>query len=90
MDSDLLETIATLSHQAHETSHDTIQSISDLIDKTMVRVVTAVGKELLNGNVMLLPDVHDIFNSYASKLSQYLHEEINISKLVTSTYILSN
>ena len=90
MDSDLLETIATLSHQAHEPSHDTIQSISDLIDATVVRVVTAVGKELLNGNMVLLPDVHDIFNSYASKLSQYLHEEINISKLVTSAYILSN
>ena len=69
MDSDLLETIATLFHQAHEPSRDTIQSISNLIDATMVRVVTAVGKELLNGNMMLLPDVHDIFNSYPSELS---------------------
>ena len=90
MDSDLLETITTLSHQIHEPSHDTIQSTSDLIDTAMTRVVIAVGKELLNGNVMLLPDVHELFNSYATELSQYLHEDINITKLVTSAYILSN
>ena len=66
MNSDLLETITTLSHQTHEPSHDTIQSINILIDVTMVRVVTAVVKELLNANMMLLPDVHELFNSYAS------------------------
>ena len=64
MNSDLLETITTLSHQTHEPSHDTIQSINILIDVTMVRVVTAVVKELLNANMMLLPDVHELLNSY--------------------------
>ena len=91
LDSDLLNMISTLSHQISEPSNDTIQSISDLIDAAMTRMVITVGRELLNGNVMLLPDVHDLFNSYASELSKYLHEDnINISKLVTSAYILSN
>jgi hypothetical protein len=57
----------------------------------MLRRVTIVGRELLNGNVMLLPDIHDTFNSYASELSKYLHEDnINMSKLVTSAHIVSN
>ena len=90
MDSDLLEVINTLSHQIHEPSHDNMKSTSDLVEAAMMRVVITIGRELLDGNVMLLPDVHERFNSYASELSQYLHEDVNISKLVTSAYILSN
>ena len=59
------------------------------IDAAMVRVVTTVGREL----VMLVPDVHELFKSYASELSQYLNEDINVSKLATSAYtyiIISN
>ena len=37
----------------------------------------------------LLPDVHERFISYASELSQFLHEDVNTSKLVTSAYINS-
>ena len=56
----------------------------------MTRVVVAVGRDLLNGGVMLLPDVHNLFNLYASELSSHLREEIDTSKLVTSANILSN
>ena len=38
----------------------------------------------------LLPDVHERFISYASELSQFLHEDVNTSKLVTSAYINSH
>ena len=65
-------------------------STSDLIDAAMTRVVVEVGRKLLDGYVMLLPDVHDTFNSHAQELtSQYLQEDINVAKLVTSAYILS-
>ena len=87
-DSDLADLITTLSHQIH--APNTIQSTSDLIDAAMTRVVVSVGRELLEGNVMLLPDVHELFNSNASQLSQHLHENINIPELVTSAYVLSN
>ena len=87
-DSDLADLITTLSHQIH--APNTIQSTSDLIDAAMTRVVVSVGRELLDGNVMLLPDVHELFNSNASQLSQHLHENINIPELVTSAYVLSN
>ena len=50
------ELITTLSQQVPTS----IGSTSDLIDAAMTRVVIAVGRELLNGNVMLLPDVHDL------------------------------
>ena len=81
-DSDLADLVTTLSHQVHVPN--TIQSTSDVIDAAMTRVVVAVGRELLDGNTMLLPDVHKLFNSNASQLSQHLHEDINIPKLVTS------
>ena len=85
-DKDLLQLIATLSKQIPTS----IKSTDELINAAMTRVVVAVGKDLLNGNVMLLPDVHDLFNLYASELSPHLREEIDTSKLVTSANILSN
>jgi len=59
-----------------------------LINAAMTRVVVAVGRDLLNGGVMLLPDVHDLLNLYASEQSSHLREEIDTSKLVTSANIL--
>ena len=67
-----------------------IKSTDELINAAMTRVVVAVGRDLLNGGVMLLPDVHNLFNLYASELSSHLREEIDTSKLVTSANILSN
>ena len=85
-DKDLLQLIATLSKQIPTS----IKSTDELTNAAMTRVVVAVGRDLLNGNVMLLPDVHDLFNLYASELSPHLREEIDTSKLVTSANILSN
>ena len=84
-DKDLLQLIATLSKQIPTS----IKSTDELTNAAMTRAVVAVGRDLLNGNVMLLPD-HDLFNLYASELSPHLHEEIDTSKLVTSANILSN
>ena len=70
----------------HEPNHNNMKSTSDLVEAAMI----TVGRELLDGNVMLLPDVHECFNSYASEISRYLHEDVKKSKLVTSAYILSN
>jgi len=85
-DKDLLQLIATLSKQIPTS----IKSPDELINAAMTRVVVAVGRDLLNGGVMLLPDVHNLFNLYASELSSHLREEIDTSKLVTSANILSN
>ena len=63
MDSDLLEVINTRSHQLHEPNHNNMKATSDLVEAAMMRVVVTVGGELLDGNVMLLPDVHECFNS---------------------------
>ena len=52
-DKDLLQLIATLSKQIPTS----IKSTDELINAAMTRVVVAVGGDLLNGNVMLLPDV---------------------------------
>jgi len=82
-DKDLLQLIATLSKQIPTS----IKSTDEFINAAMPRVVVAVGRDLLNGGVMLLPDVH---NLYASELSSHLREEIDTSKLVTSANILSN
>ena len=41
------------------------KSVEEVIDRAMIRVTIAVGKELLDGNVLLLPDVH---NTYVNEL----------------------
>ena len=41
------------------------KSVEEVIDRAMIRVTIAVGKELLDGNDLLLPDVHDNFCTYA-------------------------
>ena len=84
-DKDLLQLIATLSKKIPTS----IKFTDELTNAAMTRVVVAVGRDLLNGNVMLLPDVHNLFNLYASELSPHLCEEIDTSKLVTSANILS-
>ena len=48
--------INTIDHKKH-----TIESISDLIEASTDRVVSAVGQELLEGNALLLPEVYDWF-----------------------------
>ena len=85
-DKDLLQLIAILSKQIPTS----IKSTDEWINAAMTRVVVAVGRDLLNGNVMLLPHVHNLFNLYASELSYHLREEIDTSKLVTLANILSN
>lgn len=83
-DYDLKQLIATI----HVPTN--IQSTTDLIEAAMNRVAIAVGTELLDRNVLLLPSVHDLFCSIANELSVHLDEVITPSKLVTSAYILSS
>ena len=44
------------------------KSVEEVIDRAMIRVTIEVGKELLDGNVLLLPDVHNKFCTYANEL----------------------
>ena len=44
------------------------KSVEEVMDRAMIRVTIAVGKELLDGNVLLLPDVHNKFCTYANEL----------------------
>ena len=85
-DSDLQQLITTVADQIPTS----IQSTSELVDATMKRVVVAVGKELLDRNVLLLPSVYDLFCSQASELSCNLEEEVDTTKLVTSAWIMSS
>jgi len=55
-DRDLKEFIAIIDTKKH-----TIYSIDDLIEASMDRVVAAVGRESLEGNALVLPDVYDWF-----------------------------
>lgn len=66
--------------------YSTIKSVNELIDVSMNKLVIVVGEELLNGNALLLPDVHDLFSSFAAELSENLHVNDNIdsAKLITS------
>ena len=66
-----------------------MKSVNELIEAATNRVVVTVGRKLLNGNVLLLSNVHDLFCSFATELLYYLNEEIVIS-LITSAYILSS
>ena len=69
-----------------------VQAMYNSIKDIAMNKVTI--KELLNNNGLLLPDVHDLFSSFANEVSQDLDlsEKIDLSesKLVTSGYILSN
>ncbi len=67
----------------------TIETISDLIEAASNKVAVAVGNQLLEGNALLLPEVHNLFCFFAEKLSHHLKEEVHISTLVTSSNILS-
>ena len=67
-----------------------VASVSDLIDVATTQVAVDVGRKILAGNVLLLPDVHDSFKCHVQELaSKYLQEDVSVVKLVTSTYILS-
>lgn len=70
----------------------TIKTTSDLIEVSINKVVAAVGHELLQGNALLLPELHNWFSGFANEELHNLEEreEVNTSKLVTSAYILSN
>ncbi len=67
----------------------TIHSPDELIEASMDQVIAAVGRELLEGNALLLPDVYGWFCHFADEQSHHLMD-IDTSKLVTSANILSN
>ena len=87
-DSDLLQLITAIS--ACLLTYPRIGSVSDLIDVATTQVAVDVCKKILAGNVLLLPDVHNSFKCHAQELvSKYLQENVNVVKLITSSYILS-
>ena len=59
------------------------KSVEDVIDRAMIRVTIAVGKELLDGNVLLLPDVHNKFCTYANGISDTVN-------MPNSRWVISN
>ncbi len=67
----------------------TIHSIKDLIEASMDRVIAAVGRELLERNALLLPDVYDCFCPFTNEQSHHL-KDVDTLKLTTSSNILSN
>lgn len=83
-DRDLKELINTIDEKKH-----TIQSTNDLIEASMDKVISAVGRELFEGNAWLLPDVYDWFCQFADEQSHHL-KDVDTSKLTTSANILSN
>ena len=84
MDRDLKELINTIDEKKH-----TIQSTDDLIEASTDKVISAVGRELFEGNALLLPDVYDWFCQFADERSHHL-KDVDTSKLTTSANILSN
>ncbi len=83
-DRDLRECISMIDKKKH-----TIHSIKDLIEASMDRVIAAVGRELLERNALLLPDVYDWFCLFANEQSHHL-KDVDTLKLTTSSNILSN
>ena len=76
-DSDLLQLITAISDHLH--ASPCIASVSDLIEVATTQVAVDVGRKILEGNVLLLPDVHDSFKCHAQELaSKYLQEEVNV------------
>ena len=65
-DEDLKQLITTLSEQVQKPCE--VKSIQKAIDIAMKQVAIIVGKELLDGIVLLLPSVHDVFCVCASEI----------------------
>ena len=87
-DEDLKQLITTLSEQVQKPCE--VKSIQKAIDIAMKRVAIIVGKELLDGNVLLLPSVHDVFCVCASEIIRANNLKGDPTKFVTSRWILSN
>ena len=65
------------------------KSVEEVIDRAMIRVTIAVGKELLDGNFLLLPDVHNKFCTYANELitANGISDTVNMPN---SRWVISN
>ena len=83
-DKDLKELINTIEQKKHN-----IQSVSDLIEASRDKVASAVGRELLEGNALLLPEVYEWFCQFADEQSHHLKNKVDTSKLSTSANTLS-
>ncbi len=85
---DLASIVNTLAQEVSVTS--SARSIQEAIDCAMKQVIVHVGKELLDGNVMLLASAHDLLAQYAVKLLQHEHQKEDITKLVQARWVLSS
>ena len=74
-DSDLQLVITNISDYMSNTQP---KSVEEVIDRAMIRVTIAVGKELLDGNVLLLPDVHDNF-AHMQLTANGISDTVNMS-----------
>ena len=63
-DKDLRECIDIIDKKKH-----IILSTENLIEASLDKVIAAVGRELLDGNALLLPDIYDWFCSFADEQS---------------------
>ena len=79
-DQDLKNLIQAIEQKTYKNT-----STSEVIDECMQQTAAAVGRELLNGNAMLLPDVQDWFRAFAQQ-----RLDLEEKAKVTSGFILSN
>jgi len=64
-----------------------------VLNAAIIKTTVFVGEELLKDHAILLPSVHDSFTSYAKELltaTNLESEVVEVTKLVTSRWILSN
>ena len=90
-DDDLKQLVSTFSHQIPTTYE--LKSINDVLCAAMMKTTVLVGRELLTNNAMLLPAVHDSFCEYTKELLKATNlegEEVEVNKLFSSRWILSN
>ena len=87
-DSDIAQTISTLSHQFPKLQE--IITTEDIANAAMIKTTIDVGKKLLNREALLLPMINDIFNSHACHIIRIKQKEdsVNAKELVTSRWIL--
>ena len=73
-------------------SSDNIHTLEDIANTAIAKTVISVGESLLKRQVLLLPNVHDTFCMYASKLISIkkLNGEQDVEKLITSHHLLSH
>jgi len=90
-DSDLRQLVSSFTQQIP--TCDAMTNLNDVLNAAIIKTTVFVGEELLKDHAILLPSVHDSFTNYAKELltaTNLESEVVDVTKLVTSRWILSN